>query len=88
MPVYVSVCMCVCVGVCICVQDNSKNNGSIHLKLEHTVVYEIAQTSSTLGIVPSRSRSQRDFEIFLHLPQYKLSSPFICQLWYMLGSCN
>ena len=36
---------------------------------------KIARTSSTLGIVRSRSRSRRDFEIFLHLPQYKLSRP-------------
>ena len=28
--------------------------------------------SSTLGTVRSRSRSRLDFEIFLHLPQYKL----------------
>ena len=38
-----SVCVCVRVCLCLCVfvQDNSKNNGSIHLKLEHTgtVVY-------------------------------------------------
>ena len=26
--------------VSVCVHDNSKNNGSIHLKLEHIVVYE------------------------------------------------
>ena len=37
-------CLCVClsvlVSVClsVCVHDNSKNNGSIHLKLEHIVV--------------------------------------------------
>ena len=36
----------------------------------------------TMGIV--RSRSQ-DFEIFLHLPQYKLSGHII-QVWYKLGS--
>ena len=30
---------------------------------------------------------RRDFEIFLHLPQCKLSSP-ISQLWHMLGSCD
>ena len=50
---------------------------------------KIAQTSSTLGIVRSRSRSQGDFEIFLHLPQYKLSSP-ISQLWdmYVCSSDN
>ena len=36
-----SVCLCVCLSVClsVCVHDNSKNNGSIHLKLEHVVVY-------------------------------------------------
>ena len=31
--------------------------------------------SSTLGIVRSRSRLWGDFEVFLHLPKYKLSSP-------------
>ena len=36
--VRLSVCVCVCVSVCV--HDNSKNNASIHLKLEHTVVYE------------------------------------------------
>ena len=77
-----SVRLSVCVSVCV--HDNSKNNGSIHLKREHIVVYE---NSLTLGIVRSRSRSWRDFEIFLHLPQYKLSGP-ISQLWHMLGSCD
>ena len=32
-----------------------------------------------------RSRSRREFENFLHLPQYKLSGP-ITQLWHKLGS--
>ena len=36
--VCVSVRLSVC--VCVCVHDNSKNNGSIDLKLEHIVVYE------------------------------------------------
>ena len=36
MSVCVSVCMCLC--VCLC-HDNSKNNGSILIKLEHIVVY-------------------------------------------------
>ena len=35
---------------------------------------KIALTSPTLRVVRSKSRSQCDFEIFLHLPQYKLSS--------------
>ena len=33
-----SVCLSVCLSVCV--HDNSKDNGSIHLKLEHIVVYE------------------------------------------------
>ena len=36
---------------------------------------KIARMSLILDTVLSSSRSQRDFEIFLHLPQYKLSSP-------------
>ena len=37
MSVCVSLCVCWCLCVCVsvCVHDNSKNNGSIHLKLEH-----------------------------------------------------
>ena len=33
-----SVCLSVCLSVCV--HDNSKNNGSIDLKLEQIVVYE------------------------------------------------
>ena len=41
-------CVCVCVGVCVCGGVSVceymiimvQNNGSIHLKLEHIVVYE------------------------------------------------
>ena len=44
MSICVSVCVCVCVCLCVCVSacvyGNSKNNGSIHSKLEHIVVYE------------------------------------------------
>ena len=41
----------VCLGVClsICVQDNSKNNRSIHLKLEHIVVYENSSYEFDIG---------------------------------------
>ena len=38
-----------------------------------------------MGIVGSRSRSQWDFEIFIHLPQYNLSGS-TTQLWYKLGT--
>ena len=35
-------CLAVCLSVCLCifVHDNSKNNGLVHLKLEHIVVYK------------------------------------------------
>ena len=46
---------------------------------------KIARTSSTLGIVQSRSRSGCDFESFLHLQQYKLLSP-ISQLYIYISS--
>ena len=80
-----SVCLFVCVSVCV--HDNSKNNASIHLKLEHIVVYENSSDEFDIGHCAIKSRSRRDFEIFLHLPQYKLSRP-ISQLWHMLGSCD
>ena len=42
-----SVCLSVC--VCVCVYDNSKNNGSIDLKLEHIVVYENSSDEFDIG---------------------------------------
>ena len=52
--VCLSVCVCVCVGVClsVCVHDNSKNNGSIDLKLEHIVVYENSSDEFDIGHCP------------------------------------
>ena len=52
--VCLSVCVCVCVCVCVsvCVHDNSKNNGSIHLKLEHIVVYENSSDKFDIGHCP------------------------------------
>ena len=51
---------------------------------------KIARTSSTLSIIRSRSRSRRDFEIFLHLPEYKLSRPIasahVRKLWSVQDS--
>ena len=74
MPTHACLSLSVCLCVCL-VSTITKNNGSIHLKLENNVDYKISRTSSTLGIVRSRSRARHDFEIFLHLPQCKLSSP-------------
>ena len=47
MPVCLSVCVRVCLS--ICVHDNSKNNGSIDLKLEHIVVYENSSDEFDIG---------------------------------------
>ena len=49
--VCLSVCLSVCLGVCVCVcvHDNSKNNGSIDLKLKHTVVYENSSDEFDIG---------------------------------------
>ena len=53
-----SVCLCVCLSVCVCVclsvcvHDNSKNNGSIDLKLEHIVVYENSSDEFDIGHCP------------------------------------
>ena len=47
-----SVCVCVCLSVCV--HDNSKNNGSIHLKLEHIVVYENSLDEFNIGHCPNK----------------------------------
>ena len=36
----------------VCVHDNSKNNGSIHLKLEHIEVYETGSAEFNIGHCP------------------------------------
>ena len=50
----VSVCVSRCLSVClfVCVHDNSKINGSIHLKLEHIVVYENSSDEFDIGHCP------------------------------------
>ena len=45
----VCVCVCVCLFLSVCVHDNSKNNGSIHLKLENIVVYENSSDEFNIG---------------------------------------
>ena len=66
---------CVCVCVCVCV----------NIKLEHTVVNKNSSDKFNIGHCPIKVKvhTRRDLEIFLHLPQYKLSSP-LYQLWHML----
>ena len=56
------------VGVSVCVHDNSKNNGSIHLKLEHIVVYGNSLEEFDIGHCAIKVKvTVSDFEIFLHL---------------------
>ena len=45
-------CVCLCVCLSVCVHDNSKNNGSIHLKLEHIVVYGNSSDEFDIGHCP------------------------------------
>ena len=63
MPSCVSVCLSVCLGVflsvcvcmCVCVSVymiTKKNNDSIHLKLEHIVVYENSSDGFDIGRCP------------------------------------
>ena len=42
-----SVCLCICLSVSV--HDNSKNNGSIHLKLEQNLVYENSSDKFDIG---------------------------------------
>ena len=49
MCVCVCTCVCVCVRACVCVDDNTKNKSSIHLKLEHIVVYENSLDEFDIG---------------------------------------
>ena len=67
--------MSVRLSVCLSVHMVTKNNGSINLKLEHTVVYGNSSEDCDIGHCPINVKSPCDFEIFLNLPQYKLSSP-------------
>ena len=50
LSVGLSVSLSVCLSVCV--HDNSKNNGSIDLKLEHTVVYENSSDEFDIGHCP------------------------------------
>ena len=43
-----SVCVCVCLSVRVCTRY-SKNNGSIHFKLEHLIVYENSLDEFDIG---------------------------------------
>ena len=38
-----------CVSVCVYIHDNSKNNGSIYLKLEQMVVHENSSDEFDIG---------------------------------------
>ena len=58
-----SVCVCVCMGVCVCVcmcvyTITRKNNGSVHLKLEHItcIVYKKSSDESDIGLCLIKDR--------------------------------
>ena len=47
-------CPSVCGYLCVCLHNNSKNNDSVYLKLEHIVVFENSLDEFDTGIVRSR----------------------------------
>ena len=63
------VCVSVCVCVCLCVQDNSKTNDLICLKLGHLVVYENSSDEFDIRHCPIKVEVTVRLEIFLYLPQ-------------------
>ena len=65
MSVCMSVCLRVCLSVCVCVHVNSKNNGSIHVKLEHFVVYENSSDDFEQWALSDQGQGH------IHLLQYK-----------------
>ena len=78
--------MCVCVCFRICFRTITQKEIDLGTRNVNALQYmKIIGTSSIMGIVGQRSRSWCDFEIFLHLQQYKLLG-LITQLCYELGS--
>ena len=72
----------VCVSVCV--HDNSKNNSSIHLKLEHIVVYENSLDKFDIGHYPIKVKVQG-----VTLKFFSIYHNTNCQdLWHKLGSCD
>ena len=76
-----SFCVFVCVYLSVCVHDNSKNNGSIQLKPKH----ENSSDEFDIGHCPNKVKVTA--QLFLHLPQYKLSSS-TSQLWHKLRNSD
>ena len=48
----IHLCMCVC--LCVCVHKNSKNNGSVHLKIEYIVVHGNSSDEFDIGHCPNK----------------------------------
>ena len=102
MSVCVCVCVCLSVFVCVCLSlwlhDNSKNNGSIHLKLEHIVVYENSADKldighclikvKVLGQVPHWALSDQGQGQGVTLKFFSIYHNTNCQVLYLsFGTC-
>ena len=70
-------CLSVCVSVCVSVYTITPKNSSIHLKLEHIVVYAIYKQTVSISLRMSDSVKCRR--------GYFLSMSGIYQLWDKLG---
>ena len=72
-------CVCVCLSVCVFVYT-IKNNGSIHLKLEHIVVYENSSDQFNIRHCPIKIKVTDDFENFSHFTTIQTVKSFISAL--------
>ena len=61
--------MCICVSVCVL--DNSKNNSSIHLKLEHIVAYENSSDEFDIGHCPIKVKATANIKQLCSSSMYK-----------------
>ena len=61
---FVRVCMRVCVCLYVCVHDNSKNNGSINLKLEHILEHENGSDEFDIWNCPCKVKVRARLKFF------------------------
>ena len=66
--------------MCVCVHDNSKNNGSIDLKLEHIVVYENSSDEFDIGHCPIKVKVTLKFSPFTTIQTVKAHISALAQV--------
>ena len=75
---------CLSVSVCVCVHDN---NGSIHLKLEHIIVYENSSEEFDIGHCPIKVKVHSIISKFFSIYHNTNCQVLYLSFGIMLGSC-